>query len=186
MVRIGIILAIIGWLIGGVVAPAEAAQQDSVIVLQVDGLACPFCAFGLEKKLQKLKGVERVDIRLNDGQVLLFIHPGEQVRHADIERKVSEAGFTLRGIKGGSGQLPFKGSRTLKIRFAENICRNCEKKIQLALEHLGCVNNVEIHQRQKEVVLTCEDRYQPLSVFKAVLESTGLKVEDIHVIRPRK
>ncbi len=30
--------------------------------LRVDGLACPFCAYGIEKQLSKLEGVERIDV----------------------------------------------------------------------------------------------------------------------------
>ncbi|MGN2393298.1 heavy-metal-associated domain-containing protein, partial [Pelomicrobium sp. G1] len=30
--------------------------------LQVDGLACPFCAYGIEKKLRALDGVDKVKV----------------------------------------------------------------------------------------------------------------------------
>ena len=39
--------------------PAGAGQSYR---LTVDGLACPFCAYGIEKKLGAVNGVEKLDI----------------------------------------------------------------------------------------------------------------------------
>lgn len=35
--------------------------------LQVDGLACPFCAYGIEKKLSRLEGIEQVTTNVANG-----------------------------------------------------------------------------------------------------------------------
>ena len=35
--------------------------------IQVDGLACPFCAYGLEKHLKKINGVESIEINMKSG-----------------------------------------------------------------------------------------------------------------------
>ncbi|MBI4539175.1 MAG: heavy-metal-associated domain-containing protein [Gemmatimonadetes bacterium] len=78
------------------------------VVLTVDGLACPFCAYGLEKKLEALEATGRIDIGLNAGNVYLELKRGKTVPDEELARIVKDAGFALRGIEhiraGGSGR----------------------------------------------------------------------------------
>lgn len=78
----------------GAARPAPATE----VVLRVDGLACPFCAFGVEKKLLNLPVVEAIDIRMNEGKVLLALREGEPFDVAALDEAVADAGFTLRRI----------------------------------------------------------------------------------------
>ncbi len=76
---------------------ASAAFADShVYKLYVDGLACPFCAYGVEKKVGELDGVEKVDIDIDAGVVSVTLK-GNASLSEDVARvAVSEAGFSLR------------------------------------------------------------------------------------------
>ena len=69
------------------------------IVMRVDGLACAFCAYGLEKKLKKLEGVESVDISLNKGLVRIKLREGYTLEEETLKKIVKESGFVLRGIE---------------------------------------------------------------------------------------
>ena len=51
-------------------APFGAAQVKKVTI-EVDGLSCPFCAFGLEKRLSKVEGVQDVKIFVDEGRAEL-------------------------------------------------------------------------------------------------------------------
>lgn len=73
---------------------AQAAWQ-----LRVDGLACPFCAYGIEKKLNAIKGVERVEVDIAAGTVTVTMTEGATLDEATASKAVREAGFTLRGFK---------------------------------------------------------------------------------------
>lgn len=64
--------------------------------LRVDGLACPFCAYGIEKKLGALKGVERVETNIKNGVVVVTMHDGTTLDEATAKKAVKEAGFSLR------------------------------------------------------------------------------------------
>jgi len=64
--------------------------------LEVDGLACPFCAYGIEKQLSKLEGVERLEVDISKGQVLIRMTDGASLNKTDAEQAVKKAGFTLR------------------------------------------------------------------------------------------
>jgi mercuric ion binding protein len=73
--------------------------------LQVDGLACPFCAYGIEKKLRTLDGVDKVKVDLGGGQVVVTMKDGATLAEDTARQAVKDAGFTLRAferIEGGS------------------------------------------------------------------------------------
>ncbi|MAZ88853.1 MAG: heavy metal transport/detoxification protein [Cellvibrionaceae bacterium] len=69
--------------------------------LRVDGLACPYCAYGIEKKIKALDGVvkDSVEIRLNDGVVAFEASTDRPIDEATLKTLVNDAGFTLRGVK---------------------------------------------------------------------------------------
>ena len=76
---------------------AVAAPQ--LYKLGVDGLACPFCAYGVEKKLKAVKGVEKVDVDIKTGNVIVTVVEGAVFDQATAKKAVTEAGFTLRGFE---------------------------------------------------------------------------------------
>jgi copper chaperone CopZ len=64
--------------------------------LKVDGLSCPFCAYGIEKKLSALDGVERLETNIREGTVIVIMKEGATLDEARAKRAVKDAGFTLR------------------------------------------------------------------------------------------
>ncbi len=66
--------------------------------LRVDGLACPYCAYGIEKRLKKTKGVESIDIDIDAGVVRVSVAEGVKLTQAQMAKLVKDAGFTLRGM----------------------------------------------------------------------------------------
>lgn len=90
---------VMGLLVAGVaLGPASAFAEEREAVLRVDGLACPFCAYGLEKKLTALPGVTSYDADLREGKVFVGLAPEASVDDEDLRRRVKESGFTLRGV----------------------------------------------------------------------------------------
>jgi len=90
-------------------APLPAAAEVRVLELAVDGLACPFCAYGLEKHLRGLPAVGSLEIRLKEGEVLLTAKPGASLSLAAVRQAVVDAGFTW-----GDGTVTATG--TLRVR----------------------------------------------------------------------
>lgn len=80
----------------GIIFAGDATSQKATI--QVDGLSCPFCAYGLEKNLKKVKDVESVDIDMKTGQVTVIIKSDTQVDDQALRQAVKKAGFTARDI----------------------------------------------------------------------------------------
>ena len=88
-------------LLGITAAPQAQAQnkiEDPDVTIAVDGLACPFCAYGLEKKLKKVEGVEALTVDMEEGQVRIKLIEGASVTEEQISEAVSDAGFTMTEI----------------------------------------------------------------------------------------
>lgn len=67
--------------------------------LRVDGLACPFCAYGIEKQLGRIDGVKSVATDIGKGQVVVEVTDGRSLDRAAVDRAVKKAGFKLRGFQ---------------------------------------------------------------------------------------
>ncbi len=75
--------------------PAASASE---FTLRIDGLACPFCAFGVEKKLLELPGVSGIEVLLDEGKVVLALSEGAELDVAALDEAVRKAGFPLRAL----------------------------------------------------------------------------------------
>jgi len=84
-------------------AVAQAAEQKNdtsttYIKMYVDGLACPFCAYGLEKKVKKIKGSKDLFIEINEGYITFKVPTSNKPTEEALHKLVKEAGFTARDI----------------------------------------------------------------------------------------
>ena len=75
-------------------SPIYAQDSNRIILVQVDGLSCPFCSYGLEKKLKKLNGVGKVEIHMRQGKAEMKVNPGITISDESIKQAVIDAGFT--------------------------------------------------------------------------------------------
>ncbi len=72
----------------------RAFAQIEQVEMRVDGLACPFCSYGLEKKLKEIRGVEKVTINVDKGLVTLTSRKEGSIVVDKLEPVVKDAGFT--------------------------------------------------------------------------------------------
>lgn len=73
-----------------------------MVHIQVDGLACPFCAFNIEKRLIQLEGVsgaDQIHVNIPDGLVSLHWKAGVGFDPEDVNEQVRRAGFTPKRIE---------------------------------------------------------------------------------------
>ena len=89
-------LALVAFLLASGV---QAWAAGAVHRFQVDGLACPFCSYGIEKQLQAIPGVKEVSISINTGTVTVSMAEGTKLTKARANRAVKAAGFTMRNFK---------------------------------------------------------------------------------------
>ncbi|MFQ5699372.1 MAG: heavy-metal-associated domain-containing protein [Myxococcota bacterium] len=113
----------LGWIALGLVLAMSTASiaRAADVVLRVDGLACPFCAFGIEKKLMNVPAVSGMDIDLDEGKVTLQLREGERLDAAALDGAVADAGFTLRKIlvENAIGTLSETGSGEYLLQCSE-------------------------------------------------------------------
>ena len=80
----------------------EAEQQKdepiTYIKMSVDGLACPFCAYGLEKKIKKIDGTKDLFIEINEGYIAFSVPTLKKPTEEALLKVVKEAGFKARDI----------------------------------------------------------------------------------------
>lgn len=118
--------------------------------VQVDGLGCPFCAYGLEKKFKEFKGIKQVKIDIQTGN-FTFAYPAEKALSLeDVEKQVEKAGYTpiAGGVTRANGSVEAMHETIVaatsnsqgtigKTRVAGN-CEMCKARIEKAsLEQVG-------------------------------------------------
>lgn len=95
--RRGLTAALTALMVALLVAiPALASAEVDEYVVGVNGMACPFCAYGIEKKLKDIEGVEELTIRIKDGEVDVPVD--KAVTPAQIQTAIKKAGFELRDL----------------------------------------------------------------------------------------
>ena len=72
--------------------------EDPDIVIEIAGLACPFCAYGIEKRLKKIDGIEELSVLLEEGKVQVRLEDGATVSRERVEEAVADAGFEAKSI----------------------------------------------------------------------------------------
>lgn len=78
--------------------------------LKVDGLACPFCAYGIEKQLNRIEGVAGLETDIQAGTVMVTMQDDHALSESRTRLAVDQAGFTL----GGFQQIGSAGDRNTR------------------------------------------------------------------------
>ena len=75
------------------------SEASPDIKIGVDGMSCPFCAFGIEKKISKLEAVESLNVMLEKGFVEIFLKNNQPLAEPELRKAVKKAGFTVRSVE---------------------------------------------------------------------------------------
>lgn len=71
--------------------------------LGVDGLGCPFCAYGIEKTLSAINGVENIETDMESAQITVTLTEGKALSEEAAREAVEDAGFSLRSFTRNQG-----------------------------------------------------------------------------------
>ena len=96
----------LAWIAALTAVPSRSASagNQTVIVAQVNGMSCPFCAYGLRKELLTVPGVKDVHVSLAKSQATIIVDSGGTVTDAQIRHAIREAGFSPGRIIGPVGE----------------------------------------------------------------------------------
>ena len=110
MKRIALIIVVA--VFGTISSNAQITKVDQ----EVFGLDCAPCAYGLERGLKKMDGIEKVRVSLNDGKAYLDLTANNSLSLKQIQEEVKQNGFSARNAEVVlEGQL-IKKDNALKIR----------------------------------------------------------------------
>lgn len=63
--------------------------------LGVQGVACPYCAFGVEKQLNQIEGVKSVIVDIGESRVRVTMDERAELSEQQARQAVEDAGFSL-------------------------------------------------------------------------------------------
>jgi len=70
-------------------------KTDHVYIkMEVNGMACPYCAYGMEKELKKVAGVADVKIQLKEGLAYISTPKKQKPLKESLALIITNAGFT--------------------------------------------------------------------------------------------
>lgn len=80
--------------LAGIFTASAAHSRVLSATVTVDGMACPFCAYGVEKKLKKVDGVGSISVDLESGKALLTAAEGTSIDVSGVPGAIRKSGFT--------------------------------------------------------------------------------------------
>lgn len=144
---------------------ANAQSDRDQIEVQVDGLGCPFCAYGLEKKFKEFKGIKDVKIEMETG-LFNFTYPSEkEMTLEQVESQVDKAGYTAVTIKITRGDGTIEESKqniteltdeseiVSKDIFVAGNCGMCQARIEKTANSIEGVVKAEWDKDNKMLTL---------------------------------
>jgi len=154
MKNVIVIILMIVTVIGNskVVKAQNKNKERDAITVKVDGLGCPFCAYGLEKKFKELKVVKDVKIELETG-IFTFTYPAaDTIGIEKIKAQVDKAGYTPVQVDivraDGSIETSVEDTATENVVeanaseqiFVAGNCGMCKARIEKAAKDMEGVN----------------------------------------------
>lgn len=73
--------------------------NSSYFEIRADGLACPYCAYGIEKKFMAIEGVKEIDVDLKKGLVKVNGTASLKFEEKQLKTLFTDSGFTFRSMK---------------------------------------------------------------------------------------
>ena len=74
------------------------AEHTNIVEMEVQGMTCPFCVYGLKKKLEKLPDIKQADVSLKENKVRLTLEPGVKLNEGLYQETIKNSGFTSDGL----------------------------------------------------------------------------------------
>jgi len=147
------------------------------VKVRVDGLACAFCAYGLEKKLKRVEGVTNLEIDLDRGLAILHFEADARVDEDVLAEKVREAGFTRRRITveepGAERDAGAEGAEAVAEPAVTRMpCERCSATIEAALRRVHGVTSVGVDLGAEATTVVYDPaRTGPRKLIQAIEDS---------------
>lgn len=161
-------------------------QRDK-ITANVDGLGCPFCAFGLEKKFKDLKGIKDLKIEIEEG-IFTFSYPSEkELQVEEIDKRVEIAGYTAKHIEieradGTVDKMSLEYAEVDTDKSAEfpvfGLCNMCKSRIENTARKTAGVGDAKWDKKSKILKIKYNSQEVSIEDIKKALADRGHDTEE--------
>ena len=77
----------------------EGLPQSQIAIVSVKGMVCDFCARGIEKTFRKDKTIQKIDVDLSRGKVILAYSMGKEIVREEISHSILINGQNMTGLQ---------------------------------------------------------------------------------------
>lgn len=169
-------------------AALSANAQTDAFTLRVDGLGCPFCAYGLEKKFKDVKGIKALKIDIQTGKMTFNVPAVNKMTLADADERVTKAGYTAKGISvvRADGKTESTGDvntavaptamsdaavkQTFKV---SGNCEMCKARIDKAAKKVSGVSKADWNVDTKMLTVEFDPKKTNLQAIQAAIAKVG-------------
>ncbi|ARN78711.1 heavy metal transporter [Nonlabens spongiae] len=180
-------ICLILMMVMGMSLQAQNNNRDLVEV-QVDGLGCPFCAYGLEKKFKEFKGIDDIAIDIETGD-FSFTYPTEKtISMKAVLDQVIRAGYTPNEAKitRANGAVvttkSVEESKTIDMEevsfYVNGTCGMCKSRIEKTLLGLDGLAVAEWDKEKKEVTVFHDPKRLSVEQMQQSLLAVGHDTDD--------
>ncbi len=170
-----------------IVGTNKSMAQDNkdFFEVKVDGLGCPFCAYGLEKKFKELEGIDDVKIEMETG-VMTFSYPAADSLQMDrVEQQVDAAGYTAvnvavmradGSIDETAATAPVEVDELQLVEvsfFVAGNCGMCKARIEKSAKAQAGVIAAEWDQKSKLITVTYDQSLNSQEQIEAAIAADG-------------
>lgn len=163
----------------------SAQSERDQVEVQVDGLGCPFCAYGLEKKFKEFKGIKDVKIEMETGQ-FYFTYPSEKKMSLEqVESQVDKAGYTavstkitrndgtVEESKQNITELSTESEIVTKDIFVAGNCGMCKARIEKSAKKIRGVINASWDKENKMLKLEFDSSQTSIGEVAEAMAQAG-------------
>jgi len=163
------------------------AQTDA-FTLRVEGLGCPFCAYGLEKKFKDVKGIKALKIDIQTGKMTFTVPTVNKMALIDADTRVTKAGYTAKGISvlrangktesmgdvntavAPTAMNDKSGKQTFKV---SGNCEMCKARIDKAAKNVAGVSKADWNVDTKVITVEFDPKKVKLAEIQAAVAKVG-------------
>ncbi len=181
-------LIILSIFLGLSITPMQAQSKKDVDLFEVTvaGLGCPFCAYGLEKKLKEFKGVKKLKIDMETGDVSFTFPSTKALAITDVETKVDVAGYTATSAKvtrydGATEQTAEVAisdevdmtNLSKTTLYVEGTCNMCKARINKAVKSVKGIADANWDKKTKILSFSYDSKLTNKNAIEDVVVGIG-------------
>ena len=163
----------------------QAQKNYDQFEVQVDGLGCPFCAYGLEKKFKEFKGIKKVKIEIETGD-FSFSYPSEKALTIEaVEQQVVKAGYTpmsgrvirhdgtIEEMEGATETIASDAELITESTFVAGNCEMCQARIVKATTDVFGVATAAWNKDTKQLEVSYDKKETNLDAIEKAVAKAG-------------